>query len=94
MISYHQALIGSIEPILYPPNGEGIIRLIFSVPMRVAPKFIIELVDPQLHVTEQDVQREARSEKVMLKFKVRNRRTGEVIRQQGAVKSIVLDARL
>lgn len=94
MIAYHQALTGSRGIVLYQPNGEGIIRMIFSVPMRIAPKFKIELVDLELHVVEQDVHREHRAEKVMLKFKVRNRRTGQIIRQQVAVKSIELDAEL
>lgn len=92
MISYHQALTGSTGPILYQPNGEGVIRLIFSVPMRIAPKFKVELADPDLHVSDQDIQREGRSEKVMLKFKVRNRRTGQIIRRGVTVKSIELDA--
>jgi hypothetical protein len=94
MVSYHQALTGSNGIVLYHPNGEGIIRLIFSVPMRIAPKFKIELADPELHVSEQDVRRDGRSEKVMLKFKVRNRRTGQIIRQEVTVKSIELDAEL
>lgn len=94
MISYHQALTGSTGPILYHPNGEGVIRLIFSVPMRIAPKFKVELADPDLHVSDQDVRREGRSEKVMLKFKVRNQRIGQIMRQGVAVKSIELDAEL
>lgn len=94
MISYHQALTGTNGIVLYHPNGEGVIRLIFSVPMRIAPKFKIELVDPELHVPDQDVKRDGRSERVMLKFKVRNRRTGQIIRQEVAVKSIELDAEL
>lgn len=94
MISYHQALTGSTGPTLYQPNGEGVIRLIFSVPMRIAPKFKVDLADPDLHVSDQDVQREGRSEKVMLKFKVRNQRTGHIIRQTIAVQSIELDAEL
>ncbi len=94
MISYHQALTGSTQPILYAPNGEGVIRLIFSVPMRIAPAFKIELTDPDLHVVDQDIKRESRSEKVMLKFKVRNRRTGQIIRQPVSIHSIVLDAEL
>jgi len=94
MVSYHQALTGINGIVLYHPNGEGVIRLIFSVPMRIAPKFKIELVDPELHVPEQDVKRDGRSERVMLKFKVRNRRTGQIIRQEVAVKSIELDAEL
>lgn len=94
MISYHQAHTRSDGMLLYHPNGEGTIRIIFAVPMRIAPKFKIELVDPELHVTEQDVQRDDRSEKVMLKFKIRNRRTGQIIRHEVAIKSIELDAQL
>ncbi len=94
LISYHQALTGSTGPILYQPNGEGVIKLIFSVPMRVAPKFKIELTDPNLDVSNQDVQRDSRSDKVMLKFKVRHRRSGQVIRRDVAVRSIELDAEL
>ena len=94
MISYHQALTGSTGPILYQPNGEGVIRLIFAVPMRIAPRFKVELADPDLHVSDQDVQREGRSEKVMLRFKVRNQRTEQIIRDAVAVKSIELDAEL
>ena len=94
LISYHRALTGSTGPILYHPNGEGIIRLIFSVPMRVAPRFKIELLDEELQVSDQHVQRDARSEKVMLKFKVRHGRTGQIIRSEVAVRSIELDAEL
>lgn len=94
MISYHQALTGAPDAVLYAPNGEGTIRMIFSVPMRIAPQFKIELVDPELHVSDQDVVRDGRSEKVMLKFKVRHRKSGQVIRQPIAIKSIELDAEL
>lgn len=94
MISYHQALTGARDAVLYAPNGEGTIRMIFSVPMRIAPRFRIELVEPELHVSDQDVQRDGRSEKVMLKFKVRHRKTGQIIRRGVAIKSIELDAEL
>lgn len=94
MISYHRALTGASDVILYAPNGEGTIRMIFSVPMRIAPRFKIELADPELHVSDQDVQRDGRSEKVMLKFKVRHRKSGQVIRHPIAIKSIELDAEL
>jgi hypothetical protein len=94
MISYHQAMTGVQDAILYAPNGEGVIRMIFSLPMRIAPRFNIELVDPELHVSEQDVQRDGRSETVMLKFKVRHRMSGQIVRQPIAIKSIELDAEL
>lgn len=94
MISFHRAITGSPGPVLYRPNGEGVVRLIFSVPMRIAPKFKIEFLDPDLHVAEQDVQRDDRSEKVMLRFKVRHRQTGQIIRDHVAIRSIELDAEL
>lgn len=94
MISYHQALTGSSGAILYVPNGEGTIRMVFSAPMRIAPRFKIEFLDPELHVSDQDVLTDERSEKVMLKFKVRHRKTKQIIRQAVAIKSIELDAEI
>ena len=94
LISYHQALVGSTNCILYPPNGEGDFKLIFSVPMRVAPRFKIELADPGLHVIDQDVHRESRSERVMLKFKIRDEKTKQIIKEPVAFRSIELDAEL
>lgn len=94
MISYHRALTGALGPIMYVPNGEGAIRVIFSVPMRIAPRFRIGLVDLDLQVSDQDVQRDGRSEKVMLKFKIRNRKTGQIIRKAVEIRSIELDAEL
>ena len=94
MISYHQALTGTSGPFLYAPNGEGTIRMVFSVPMRIAPRIKIELIDPELHVSDQDVLRDERSEKVMLKFTVRHQRTRQITRQAVAIKSIELDAEL
>lgn len=94
LICYHQALTGSTDAILYQPNGEGVIKLVFAMPMRVAPKFRIELADPNFEVSDQDVQRDHRSEKVMLKFKVRHRRSGQILRKDVAVQSIELDAEL
>lgn len=94
LISYHQALTRKRGTILYTPNGEGTIRMIFSVPMRIAPRFQIELVDPELHVSDQDVQRDKRADKVMLRFKVRHRKSGQVIKGPVAIKSIELDAEL
>lgn len=94
IISYHQALTESSDLVLYEPNGDGVIKCIFSVPMRIAPRFKIELVDPDLHVSDQDVERDGRSEKVMLKFKVRHRETRKIIKEAVAIRSIELDAEL
>ncbi|WP_290905352.1 hypothetical protein [Aquabacterium sp.] len=94
MIAYHQALAGAPGEILYQPNGEGVIKMVFAVPMRIAPRFKIELADPALHVSDQDVLRDKRSEKVMLKFKVRHRKSKKIIRHAVEISSIELDAEL
>ncbi|MFM0058698.1 hypothetical protein PQR64_24035 [Paraburkholderia phytofirmans] len=94
LLAYHRAVTGAKGAILYAPNGEGDFKFIFAVPMRIAPKFVIELVEADLHVTEQDVQREARSEKVMLRFKIREQATGKLVKRPVAIRSIVLDAEL
>lgn len=94
MVAWHQALTGSSGPILYEPNGEGVIRIIFGVQMRVAPRFTVELADPELYVSDQDVKRDDRSDKVMLKFRVRRRKSGELVRQAVEIRTIELDAEL
>lgn len=94
MVAWHQALTGVSGPIVYRPNGEGVIRVIFGTPMRIAPRLNIELADPELYVSDQDVLRDARSERVMLKFRVRRRKSGEVVRQAVEIRSIELDAEL
>lgn len=94
LIAYHQALTGFSDLIMYAPNGEGTFRMVFSVPMRIAPKFNVEPEDPNLYVSEQDIMRDSRSDKVMLRFKVRHRKTKQIIRQAVLFKSIELDAEL
>lgn len=94
LIAHHQALSGSKGLIIYQPNGEGEIKLVFSVPMRVAPKFKIKFSDPDLGVLDQEAIRDGRSDKVMLRFKVRHLRSGQVIRRNVAIISIELDAEM
>ncbi len=94
MVAWHQALTGVSGPIVYRPNGEGVIRVIFGTPMRIAPRFNIELADPELYVSDHDLLRDGRSEKVMLKFRVRRRNSGELVRQEVEIRSIELDAEL
>ena len=93
LLHYHQLRNGALnQPMLYPPNGEDIFQLFFAVPMRIAPIFNIEFDDPDLHVTEAEVQRDDRSNKVTLKFKIRNRTSGAIIRDPVPIRSVTLDA--
>ncbi|MDO8607308.1 MAG: hypothetical protein Q7R40_12295 [Phaeospirillum sp.] len=45
LVAFHQALHGVKSDILYAPNGEGICRLVFVVPMRIAPRVELCLRD-------------------------------------------------
>jgi hypothetical protein len=94
LIEFHQVKHRMHGSILYEPNGAGEWMLVFTVPMRVAPRVVIEMMDPELHVTDQDLRRVSRSERVMLRFKVRNRTTGEVIKAPAKIRSIALDSEL
>lgn len=94
MIAYHQAITGSRELIIHQPNGEGEIRLVFSVPMRVAPKFRITLIDQEMCVSDLDVRRDTRSENVSLIFKVRNQKTSKIIKESVVFSRIELDSEL
>ena len=75
------------ELIVYPPNIEGVYRIIFSVEMRIAPAVHIEFVDPQYSAEV------TRSTKGSTWFRVRdaNRR---VMKNAVAIRGIELDARL
>lgn len=94
LVQFHKVKIKTHGSVLYEPNGAGEWMLIFSVAMRVAPRVKIEMADPSLHVTDQDVTRDPRSERVMVRFKVRRRKTREVIRMPTDIRSIELDSEL
>jgi len=94
LIAYHQALQETKGLIIYGPNGAGVWQVVFSVPMRDAPKVIIELGDPALYVDDNDIVRDPREATAMFRFKVRNRVTKAVIRNLVAFRSIELNARL
>ena len=94
LLRFHQVKIKTHGSVLYEPNGAGEWMLVFSVAMRVAPRVKIEMADPTLHVTDQDVRRDPRSERVMMKFKVRRKKTQEIIKTPTEIRSIELDSEL
>ncbi len=94
LVKFHQIKIKTHGSVLYEPNGAGEWMLVFSIAMRVAPRVKIEMADSSLHVTDQDVTRDPRSERVMVRFKVRRRKTREVIKIPAEIRSIELDSEL
>lgn len=47
-VAFHKALNETEGDVLYPPDGEGNCRIVFVVPMRVAPEVEIGFRDPAL----------------------------------------------
>ncbi len=45
---FHQKINNVQDVIIYRPNGEGIYKMFFAVPMRIAPKVKIQFSDPKL----------------------------------------------
>ncbi len=62
--------------------------------MRVVPKVNIEPADPELYVAAEDIIRELRTQRVMLKFKVRMKGTKEIVKKIAPIQNIALDAEL
>lgn len=93
LIMYHQTLNNIQDTIIYHPTKDGIFKLIFATPMLRKPEFTITFTDPSIHVLEKDIYTEQRSEKVMLRFKVRNKKSGMIITKPVEMK-IILDASL
>ena len=94
LIAFHQIKHKMRGAILYEPNGAGEWMLVFSVPMRIAPRVKIEMMDVDLRVTDQDLSRDPRSQRVMLRFKVRREKTGEIIKAPAQIRRIELDSEL
>jgi hypothetical protein len=74
--------------------GEDVRLLVFSVPMRLAPRALIECPDPDLVVEIIDQNLDRRVQRVQLRFKVRNAKTREVVKGAVAFRRIELDAEL
>ncbi|MDB5763972.1 MAG: hypothetical protein JWQ21_2967 [Herminiimonas sp.] len=94
LIAYHQAAQNRSDLLLYEPNGEGVRLLVFSVPMRIAPHAVVECADPNLVVEIIDQTRDYRAQKVQLRFRVRNAKTHEVVKDSVEFRRIELDAEL
>lgn len=45
---FHQKINNVQDVIIYRPNGEGVYKMFFAVPMRIAPKAKIQFSDPKL----------------------------------------------
>jgi hypothetical protein len=73
--------------ILYPPNQEGVWRMVTPVPMRIPPRVTLRFEDPTLQVEEK---RSAKNPNADIRFKVKGK--GGFIKHCVPIRSIQLDA--
>lgn len=86
LISYHQMVQGGTD-IVYSPNGEGVYKIICSVPMRVPPKLGVTFDDDTLQAEV------AKSTNSHVRFKVKDK-NGNTIKSEVPILSLFLDSEL
>jgi hypothetical protein len=94
LIGFHQALNDTRDPIIYSPNANGEWQIIFSVQSRIAPRVIIEPTSTDLYVEVEDQSIEPRVNRARIKFKVKDKQSGRVIRELVTFRRIELSAEL
>lgn len=89
-LSYSHALYQTNEAIVFPPNGEGILKIIFSVEMRIPPWLHIEFANPD-YSAEVVVRKTT-----YLTFKVINKTHNQYIKRAEDIKitQLILDANI
>ena len=89
-LSYHLQLYQTDEAIVFPPNGEGILKIIFSVEMRIPPWLHIEFAN--LDYSAEVVVRKT----THLTFKVIDKTHNQHIRRAEDIKitQLILDANI
>lgn len=86
LISYHQMVQGGTD-IVYSPNGEGVYKIICSVPMRVPPKLGVTFDDDTLQAEV------VKSTNSHVRFKVKDKH-GNTIKSEVPILSLFLDSEL
>lgn len=89
LIMFHQKNNGTRGHIVFPPNGEGVWKIIHTVPMRIPPQINIYFAEPQYHAEKV----ENGSSVSYTRFVVKDKHGRKVMKQLSIV-SIELDAEL
>lgn len=89
-LSYNHALYQTKDAIVLPPNGEGILKIIFTVEMRIPPWFHVEFSNPDF--CAEVITRK----KTHLTFKVFDRKHNQYIKKENDIKitHLILDAEI
>ena len=91
LIHFEQWKNGTSQLIIYPPNGEGVYKVITCVPMCMAPKLNVIFADPKLYFEQID--EIERRNTAVVRFRVKHKKTGYVNRPVNII-GITLDSRL
>lgn len=89
-LSYNHALYKTNEAIVLPPNGEGVLKIIFTVEMRIPPWLFIKFDNPNFFA-------EVITKKTTyLTFKVKDRKRNQFIKNKDdiVIRELVLDAEI
>ncbi len=87
LIAFQQKLHGVNQPIIFSPNSEGVHKIIFDTPMRVAPEVTIIFEDETLQAEMLEKTR------AVIKYKVKDR-SGQYIKGDKPFSRILLSAEL
>ena len=96
-LEYEHLLYRTDEAIIKAPNRDGTVEVVFPTEMRKAPWISIEFDDTDLEIVPQSVERHNSCfEKARIRFKVRNKKTRQIIKDPAAlkIKEIMLDAEI
>ena len=89
-LEYHNALYQTEEAIVFPPNGEGHIKIIFCVEMRIPPRLYIKFDNPDFEA------RLVKKETTHLVFQVFDKRHNRFVKKAEDIKitELNLDAEI
>ena len=91
-LAYNHALYQTKEAVVLPPNGEGILKIIFAVEMRIPPWLHVEFANPDFCVKAKDIERNTTS----LAFKVFDQKHNQYIKKAEDIQitQLLLDANI
>lgn len=94
LIGYHQATQDTREVIFYSPNNEGIWQIVFAVQSRFPPNATIETASDKYIVEVIDQMLDQRVNRATIKFKVKDKKNGQTIRELVTFSRIELNAQI
>jgi len=89
IVRFHQKSTGKKTLIIYPPNGESVVKIFPAVPMRIVPRVKLEFGTPEY--TYSVIEEQSKNYRVAIKMRGKG---GRKLDQLPPIKMIELDAEL